>query len=123
MDALLSSPYERAWRTAEILAGLDGWPGPKPSPLLEPTLPPEKAAAELTAYEQASTVALVWHRPGLHELAAYLLTGAALGADITIKKGGAICLRFDGPIEPGSAQLRWLVAPKILRSLGQPATP
>lgn len=118
VDALLSSPYERAWRTAEILADLDRWPNPKASTLLEPTLPPEKVAGELRAYERASTVALVGHRPCLHELAAYLLTGDASGADITIKKGGALCLRFDGPVEPGSAQLRWLVTPKILRSLG-----
>ena len=117
VDAVLSSPYERAWRTAEILAGLDGWPAPKPSTLLEPTLPPEKAAAELKAYEHASTVALVGHRPCLHELAAYLLTGEDYGANITIKKGGALCLRFDGRITPGSAQLRWLITPKILRSL------
>lgn len=118
VDALLSSPYERAWRTAQILAGLDRWPAPKASALLEPTLPPEKAAGELRAYERASTVALVGHRPCLHELAAYLLTGDASGADITIKKGGSLCLRFDGPVEPGTAQLRWLVTPKILRSLG-----
>ena len=116
-NALLSSPYERAWRTAEILAGLEGWPAPKPFTQLEPTLPPENAAAELEAYRQASAVAVVGHRPSLHELAAYLLTGSADGAEITIKKGGVLCLRFEGPIEPGAAQLRWLVTPKILRSL------
>ena len=117
VDALLSSPYARAWRTAEILAELEGWPRPKATSLLEPTLPPGKVAADLEAYEQAGAVAVVGHRPGLHELAAYLLTGSADGAEIAIKKGGVVCLRFEGPIEPGSAQLRWLGTPKILRSL------
>lgn len=116
-DALLSSPYLRAWRTAEILSELDGWPSPEPTPVLEPTLPPEKAAVELVAYGEAEAVAVVGHRPGLHELAAYLLTGSAGGAEVNIKKGGVLCVRFDGAVEPGTAELRWLLTPAMLRSL------
>jgi phosphohistidine phosphatase len=116
-DALLSSPYERAWRTAEILADLDSWPAPEATPVLEPTLPPEKAAMELKGYEGAGSVALVGHRPSLHEIAAYLLTGSTDGMEILIKKGGVFCVRFDGPVEPGAGELRWLLTPKILRSL------
>ena len=115
-DALLSSPYRRAWRTAEILAELDSWPAPEATPVLEPTLPPEKAALELKAYEEAGSVALVGHRPSLHELAAYLLTGSTDGLEISIKKGGVVCVRFGGAIEPGEGELRWLLAPKLLRS-------
>lgn len=116
VDALLSSPFERAWRTAEILAELEGWPDPKPSTPLEPTLPPGKAARTLEAYEGADHVAMVGHRPCLHELASYLLTGAT-ESDVTIKKGGVVCLRFNGPIQPGAGQLRWLATPKILRAM------
>jgi phosphohistidine phosphatase len=50
VDAILSSPYRRAWRTAEILSELDSWPAPEPLPVLEPTLPPEKAALALEDY-------------------------------------------------------------------------
>lgn len=117
VDALLSSPFERAWRTAEVLAELEGWPGPKSSTSLEPTLPPEKATGFLGAYEAAKTVAVVGHRPGLHELASYLLTGEADGTWITIKKGGVACVRFEGPVAPGTGQLRWLASPKILRAM------
>ncbi|MBA3951214.1 MAG: histidine phosphatase family protein [Rubrobacter sp.] len=118
VDALLSSPFERAWRTAEILAGLEGWPDPKSWTPLEPTLPPEKAVYALEAYERAEFVAVVGHRPGLHELASYLLTGDAAGADITIKKGGVVCVRFEGPFAPpGAGRLRWLATPKILRTM------
>lgn len=117
VDVLLSSPYLRAWRTAEILADLDSWPVPEATPVLEPTLPPEKAAIELKGYEGAGSVALVGHRPSLHELAAYLLTGSPDGIDLTIKKGGVVCLRFDDAVEPHAGELRWLLTQKILRSL------
>lgn len=119
VDALLSSPYERAWRTAELLAALEGWPDPEFVPLLEPTLPPEKAARALEAYKEAESVAVVGHRPCLHELASYLLTGDAAGAEITIKKGGIACVRFEGPVTPGAGQLRWLATPKILRAMAE----
>ena len=118
VDILLSSPYRRAWRTAEILAELDGWPSPEAAPVLEPTLPPEKAALELATNEGFGAIAVVGHRPCLHELAAYLLTGSAGGATIGVKKGGALCLRFDGAVvEPGAGTLRWLLTPAVLRSM------
>lgn len=116
-DALISSPYRRAWRTAEVLSELEGWPPPEATPVLEPTLPPEKAAVELAAYGDAEAVAVVGHRPGLHELAAYLLTGSAVGAEINIKKGGVLCVRFDGGVEPGAGELRWLITPAMLRAI------
>jgi phosphohistidine phosphatase len=116
VDAIFSSSYERAWRTAEILSELDSWPAPKPVAVLEPTLPPEKAALALEDY--AGSIALVGHRPGLHELAAYLLTGDSNGLEINIKKGGVACIRFDDGAEPGAGELRWLLTPKVLRYLG-----
>ena len=113
-DAVLSSPYQRAWQTAQILSELDSWPAPEPLPVLEPTLPPEKAALALEDYP--GSVAVVGHRPGLHELAAYLLTGEASGVEITIEKGGVACIRFDGAVEPGAGELHWLLTPEVLRS-------
>ncbi len=114
-DAILSSPYQRAWRTAEILSELDSWPAPEPSPVLEPTLPPEKAALALKDY--AGSVVVVGHRPGLHELAAYLLTGQSDGMEIGLEKGGVACIRFDGAPAPAAGELRWLLTPEALRSL------
>ena len=117
MDAILSSPYQRAWQTAQILAELDSWPAPKSFPVLEPTLPPEKAALELEDY--SGCVALVGHRPGLHELAAYLLTGKGDGLEIRLEKGGVACIRFDGAVQPGTGELRWLLTPETLCSLAR----
>lgn len=117
VERLLSSPYARTWRTAEILAEVAGWPEPETFPALEPDIPPEKAALALESLEGAESVALVGHRPGLHELAVYLLTGEVGGADIKIKKGGALCLHFDGLPRPGGGKLRWLLTPKVLRAV------
>jgi phosphohistidine phosphatase len=117
VDVVLSSPYLRAWRTAQILSELDSWPAPEPAPVLEPTLPPEKAVQELGSYAAAESIAVVGHRPGLHELTAYLLTGAGDGLEIGLKKGGVVCVRFDGEPAPGRGELRWLLTPKVLRVL------
>ena len=70
VDVVLSSPYVRAWRTAQILSEQNSWPAPEASAVLEPTLPPEKAAQDLLSYADARSIAVVGHRPGLHELAA-----------------------------------------------------
>lgn len=116
VEVLLSSPFERAWRTAEILAEVSSWPAPLVFPALEPDVSPHKAAIALETYAGAGSVVLVGHRPGLHELASYLLTGDAGRADIRVKKGGAVYLAFDGAPEPGTGALRWLLTPKNLRS-------
>lgn len=115
VDALLSSPLARAWQTAEVLAGLDGWPEPKAFPALEPESSPEQTALALEAYAESRAVAVVGHRPGLHELVSYLLAGDA-EADVRIKKGGVVRLTFDGPPGPKTAALRWLLTPALLIS-------
>jgi phosphohistidine phosphatase len=114
VGALLSSPYARAWQTAELLQEVGGWPEPKPFPVLKPEVPPSAAASALSDYAGAGAVALVGHRPGLHELAAYLLTGDT-SADIRIKKGGALRLTFEGAPLAGEGSLRWLTTPRLLR--------
>ena len=117
VEVVLSSPFERAWRTARILAE-SGWPAPAACEELEPDYPPHKLVPVLERHAGAGSVAVVGHRPGLHELASYLLTGDAEGAEITIKKGGIVCLRSDGTPVPGAASLRWALTPKILRARG-----
>lgn len=119
VEVLLSSPYERAWRTAEILAELAGWPAPEEFPALEPDIPPDKFVLALESYAGKHSIAVVGHRPCLHELAVYLLTGDPGGADMKIKKGGVVCIEFDDRPKAGAGKLRWLFTPKVLRSLSQ----
>jgi phosphohistidine phosphatase len=71
----------------------------------------------LEAYPEATSVAVVGHRPGLHELAAYLLAGLGDGLTIGIEKGGVVCVGFDGPVKPGAGELRWLLTPDLLRTI------
>ncbi|CAN5889146.1 phosphohistidine phosphatase SixA [soil metagenome] len=117
VEVLLSSPYERAWQTAEILTEQIGWPAPQTFPALEPDVPPEKVVLALQTYAGKQTIALAGHRPGLHELAVYLLTGDSGGADMKIKKGGVVCIEFDDAPKAGAGTLRWLFTPRVLRTL------
>jgi phosphohistidine phosphatase len=121
VGVVLSSPFTRTWRTAEILEQL-GWPAPVPCEELEPDYPPYKVLGALARYEGLDTVAIVGHRPGLHELVSYLLTGDILGEDcgsrVQIRKGGAARLSFDGLPEPGVGSLEWVLTPKALRKIG-----
>ncbi len=116
VDLVLSSPFARAWRTAELLEG-QGWPAPVPCEELEPDYPPHKVVGVLADHHLVGSVAVVGHRPRLHELVSYLLTGDTEGASVQIKKGGVVRLQFEGYPEPGSASLRWLATPKILRAV------
>jgi phosphohistidine phosphatase len=120
VDVMLSSPARRAWQTAELLSELDSWPAPEPLPVVAASrrrASPEKATLALGDYLEAKYVAVVGHRPRLQELAAYLLTGEEDGLEIKIRKGGVMCIRFDGAPAPGTGKLRWLLTPRALLSL------
>lgn len=122
VGVVLSSPFVRAWRTAKILQQA-GWPAPVCCEELEPDYPSHKVLGTLARYDGLESVAIVGHRPCLHELVSYLLTGDAEGADVQIKKGGVVRLRFDGAPEPGAGSLRWLLTPKVLRLAGPKRRP
>ena len=117
MDVVFSSPLERAWRTAAILSEEAGWPEPAAWSQLEPGRSPQQVVLALTPHSSVGAVALVGHEPGLSELASYLLTRSAGNVEIEMKKGGAAMLSLEGVPQPGAAVLRWLLTPKVLRSL------
>jgi phosphohistidine phosphatase len=120
VDVMLSSPARRAWQTAELLSELDSWPAPEPLSVVAASrrrASPEKATLALEDYAEAKYVAVVGHRPRLQELAAYLLTGEGDGLEIKIRKGGVMCIRFEGSPAPGTGKLRWLLTPKALHVL------
>jgi len=117
VDAVLASPYARAWSTAEILREEAAWPSPEKCPALEPPSPLSTLADTVRAGADAE-LALVGHQPQLSELAALLLAGSERSIRLELKKGGVLCLRFADPLEPGAVALRWSASPKILRSLG-----
>jgi phosphohistidine phosphatase len=114
VDAILASPYVRAWRTAELLHEEAHWPAPERCEALEAERSPADALAVLTA---EGSVALVGHEPFLSSFASLLLTGDEAAARLELKKGGAALLSFDSSAAPGEATLRWHLPPKILRAL------
>jgi phosphohistidine phosphatase SixA len=72
----------------------------------------------LQTYQGNQSIALTGHRPCLHELAVYLLTGDVGGADdMKIKKGGVVCIEFDCAPKAGAGKLHWLFTPKVLRNI------
>ncbi|WP_162924367.1 SixA phosphatase family protein [Rubrobacter indicoceani] len=122
---LLTSSFARAWQTAQILHEIAGWPVPESFPPLAADVSPEETAKALAGLSggEEQRLALVGHRPNLHELASHLLTGKPDGMNIKIKKGGVLYLSFDARSGPGSAELRWHTTPKMaLRRVGSGPT-
>lgn len=111
-DRLYHSPLVRAVQTAELLRPLvDG----------QMVALPDLAKApdeEMLAHLEGERVAVVGHEPHLGTLTAWLMAGdAERGERFCFKKGGFAVLR--GDLRPGAMTLEGLVAPKLLRRIGQ----
>jgi phosphohistidine phosphatase len=117
VDVVLSSPLTRAWQTAEILQAKAHWPAPVRADALEPGRPAAEVLETLQPHASVASLALVGHEPSLHELASYLLAVEPGAVRLTMKKGGVARLVFADAIRAGSADLEWLLAPRVLRAL------
>ena len=118
-DALISSPLVRARQTAEIVAGLMHQKGGvEELPSLAPDIPVEKLVADLARFENCDSVLLVGHEPLLSNAVAHLTTGKG-ALRIDLKKAGLCRIDIDTPLRPGTGTLRWLLAAKQLRLLGE----
>ncbi|MGH7905617.1 MAG: phosphohistidine phosphatase SixA [Candidatus Binataceae bacterium] len=114
---ILTSPLRRAHETAEILA--NGLAGVKIEimPELEPGVEASAAVHALHQFARLKSVALVGHEPGLGHLASFLLTGTNTRVNVDFKKGGVACI--DAELDESSTHctLKWMVTPKLLRSI------
>ena len=115
LDVVLTSPLVRARQTAEILAGAID---PRPSLVNLDSLVPDASYAALVAdlekHARKTHIALVGHEPGIGELAARLIGSRH---SIEFKKGAVCRIDVDDFPPNGPGDLRWLLTPKILRSL------
>ena len=116
VDAVLSSGHARAWETAGLLHEVARWPEPQEAPALEAGRP-AAAALDLLRGRDGGSVALVGHEPYLSRLASLLCAGGEETLRLELKKGAVALLEVEGEPRPGSAFLRWAVAPRILRAL------
>jgi phosphohistidine phosphatase len=113
-DAILSSPFPRAWQTAQIVAG-----ELKCSQLLQAVDELGAESSETSALNalKAKTkrnvaILVVGHEPILSQLISLLISGSA-GLSIAMKKGGLCKMTCVRP-EPGGCRLDWLVTSKQL---------
>jgi phosphohistidine phosphatase len=115
-DVILTSPYERALRTAEIVAKtLDQQKklvhfaplavGGNPEPLIH----------ELSKHQSEwEDVLVVGHEPNLSQLISLLVTGRSLGS-FELKKAGLAKLNVENPRMGACASLQMLLPPKLIR--------
>jgi len=111
---LATSPLVRCRQTADILSEvLPGRPEVVELPALEPGSDLE-ALTDWTAAraEDHGEIGWVGHAPDVDRLCAALVGGDE--AWIRFAKGAVAAVRFEGPPEIGSGELRWLATAKVL---------
>lgn len=117
IDRLLSSSYERAWDSAEIIVACTGCDAAERSPALEEQGVDAMLHAAREAFDSGiETLAMVGHEPFMGACAGLLLTGPANPTRIAFRKGAIAVLEVQASLEPGSATLRALVAPPNVKS-------
>lgn len=119
LEAVYTSPFARARRTAEIVGKRLGAKLVE-TDALTPEARPEETLALLAGLRgprgPGGAVALVGHEPQLGRLVAWLCSGAA--RPLTVLKKGQACLLELPELRPGAARLLWSLAPAQLRRLG-----
>jgi phosphohistidine phosphatase len=117
LAVLGTSPYVRARQTADLVAeAFDGLTVTE-VPALASGGPRDELIAWL-GEQHAACVGVVGHEPDLGMLIGWLVTGDDAAPFVSLKKGGACLLEMEGPAGPASAELRWVLTPKLLRRLG-----
>jgi phosphohistidine phosphatase len=117
VDWIVTSPLVRAVQTAEIVAGSFSARAPVDMcTALRPGGSPEDLLSFLAKNPDRRRILLVGHEPDLSELAARLI-GAGSKANLTFKKAGCCCIRFDRHPSRATGQLVWWLTPRLLRAL------
>ena len=119
LDAILTSPMERAAETAHIVAeALHLEDRLFITESLKPGMNEKRVFAELAHYEHARALMLVGHEPDLSTLASTLIGAPAAGLEL--KKGCAMRIDVDALPPHDTGRLVFLLQPKHLRALGSP---
>lgn len=114
-DVILSSPLVRARQTADIVsAELDDHPQIVDVDSLAPGATYNALIADLEKHSRKRRIALVGHEPSLGELAARLIGSRHA---IEFRKGAVCRIDLDDIPPHGPSDLRWMLPPKILRSI------
>jgi phosphohistidine phosphatase len=115
VDRFVTSPAERARRTAEILR--EGWEDPPRLEVAAELAPGAPASPVLAAVSERakpqSRCLLVGHEPTLGELVGLATMGECVSL-VRLAKSGAASLTFDRAVVPSGATLEWLLTRKQL---------
>lgn len=115
IDVVLTSTLVRAKQTAEIVAGgLNPRPPVSTVDSLAPGGTYQAIVADLEKQTRRKHIAIVGHEPGIGEFAARLIGSRH---PIEFKKGAVCRIDVDSIPPSGPGDLRWLLTPKILRSI------
>lgn len=111
IDAILTSPYARALRTAQILDEALGSPGSlKSDPRLEPGRFTRSALdAMLGEHQGAAGLVLIAHEPSMTAVISDLIGGG----ELVLKKAGLARVDVDTARTDSPGALRWLFPPKL----------
>ena len=116
---LLSSPYTRAWQTAELVTETFN---PDLSIQVCEELVFHRSPAELfpilAKLPKNSCVICVGHEPHLGETAGVMIFGKTADT-LSLKKAGACGVEFIGKPQAGEGMLKWWLTPGQLRQLGK----
>lgn len=120
-DRLLTSPAVRACETARFVAAAMGYNGPIVEETSIYAASVETLLAVLCACDDASTVLLVGHNPGLEELIGLLAGGVDAEPMVRLPTAGLAYLSLDiegwPHLRPACGQLHWLLTPRIVSPL------
>ena len=117
IDHLFSSPYARAWQTAQGISEVIGRPPEAPGSLEPPWRPKPLSEWLESSVARGETALLVGHEPDLSTLIGYWLCGRGAGAPVPMEKGAACALRVSGNFGPGELELVWKLPQYGLRRL------
>ncbi|HRU06407.1 MAG TPA: phosphohistidine phosphatase SixA [Candidatus Brocadiia bacterium] len=116
LDRVGASPLLRASQTARILAQAAAPDAPVETC---PFLAPGACARDVAGWMNRSTgqaLMIVGHMPDLGHITAAFISKPAAAA-LVFKKGAIACLDFPKRVEPGAAELEWLMQPAQLRAV------
>jgi phosphohistidine phosphatase len=118
-DLILTSPYARALRTAEILAGANDSKKLFVTNHLAAEAEPQEVVTEIVEnFSTLENIVLVGHEPFLSGLISILLTGKP-GMKIDFKKAALCKLSVEDLRFGDCASLCWLLTPRQLGRLGK----
>jgi phosphohistidine phosphatase len=121
-DAIISSPLKRAIQTAKIIAKalvmekkISIWNE------LVPEGNRSKLYGRLNQYTRESTILMVGHQPYLTNIICDMIFQKRVNqvGQINLKKAGLAKIRVISLIPDTSGELRWLLTPRILKSIAK----